>query len=168
MIYGGSCLNPAVTDADIYIGFDSGMSFTPRQFPWTEGHELLFKIQDMGTPNNVDQFRQLIDWTYQQLQEGKKVHCGCIGGHGRTGTFLAALVSLCGEKDAVSYVRENYCHKAVESRPQIEFLSKHFGIKPAKGSKSTGGSAYGSKVSTALKERTFPPIRNNGCIWDEL
>ena len=28
VIYGGSCISPAVKDADVYIGFDAGMTFT--------------------------------------------------------------------------------------------------------------------------------------------
>ena len=136
VIYGGSCSSPVVHDADIYIGFDSGMTFTERQFPWTPGHEILFRITDMDAPKDAGLFRKLVFWTRDQLEIGMKVHCGCIGGHGRTGTFLAALVSTFGEKDAISYVRQNYCHKAVESTTQIKFLAKHFEVIEAKGSKS--------------------------------
>ena len=30
VIYGGSCISPVVKDADVYIGFDAGMTFTER------------------------------------------------------------------------------------------------------------------------------------------
>ena len=136
-IYGGSCLHPAVADADVYIGFDASMKQTPRSWPWKEGEEFLFEIRDMDAPSNAQEFVKLVNWTAKQLQGGKKVHCGCIGGHGRTGTFLSALVcTMAGEKDAISYVREHYCDKAVESQTQVKFLADVFGILPAQGSKT--------------------------------
>lgn len=145
VIYGGSCSDPKVCDADVYIGFDLSMSFTERHWPWKKGHEVLFRIKDMCAPDKPDEFRKLVDWTRKQLEAGLKVHCGCIGGHGRTGTFLAALVSTFGEKDAITYVRQHYCKKAVESSAQIEFLGKHFDIKSAKPSKSYASKSYSSK-----------------------
>jgi hypothetical protein len=135
-IWGGSCVAPAITDCDVYIGFDRGMGLTAKRFPWTSGHEFLFPIPDMGVPATVPTFRALVKWTAQQLEEGLKVHCGCIGGHGRTGTFLAALVKeMTGNEDAIEYVREHYCKKAVESNEQIAFLVKNFGIKSTKANK---------------------------------
>lgn len=172
VIYGGSCLSPAAEDADIYIGFDGGMTFTGKQFPWTKGHELLFRIPDMGVPKDVGNFVKLVRWTKEQLEDGMKVHCGCIGGHGRTGTFLAALVAEFGEQDAIQYVRTNYCKKAVESHEQIKFLMKHFGVKNAKGSKSGSSHNYDlmtapTKSKSKKKVDQYTPISGNGCIWDQ-
>lgn len=168
VIYGGSCSTPKVLDADIYIGFDYSMRFTERNWPWKKGAEVLFKIRDMDTPDKPEEFKKLVAWTKKQLEAGLKVHCGCIGGHGRTGTFLAALVSEFGEKDAIEYVRNNYCHKAVESAKQIDFLKKHFGIKGAKAFKdySSKSSSYsGSTYSTSGSSRFFDPIPSMGNIW---
>ena len=176
VIYGGSCLSPIIKDADIYIGFDESMKFTKRSYPWNAGEEFLFAIRDMSVPDSPTQFGKLVDWTKAQLEAGKKVHCGCLGGHGRTGTFLAALVSRFGEKDAVTYVRKNYCKKAVESSKQIAFLKEHFGVlgaEPTKGgSYSTkwmpgkSGSKGGNVVSLpASSSDTFTHIAGNGCIW---
>ena len=136
-IWGGSCHYPIVKDADIYIGFDHGMELGgPRSWPWKEGEEFLFAIQDMGVPKHPDEFVKLVDWTASQLRAGKKVHCGCIGGHGRTGMFLAALVcTMAGMADSISYVRENYCRKVVETEEQMNFLFNTFGIVPIQGSK---------------------------------
>ncbi|MEY9560454.1 protein-tyrosine phosphatase family protein [Sinorhizobium fredii] len=161
LIYGGSCLTPAVKDADIYIGFDAGMRFTERHWPWKKGSELLFKVPDMGVPEKPEEYKKLLAWTRKQLDDGKKVHCGCIGGHGRTGMFLAALVASFGEKDAVSYVREHYCHKSVESRIQIQFLCDHFGVKKVGGSKEK----QPATSKKAAGER-YQPVRGHGCIWD--
>lgn len=183
VIYGGSCSTPAVHDADVYIGFDHGMKFTARHWPWRKGDELLFAISDMQAPKNPKDFKALVGWTKAQLEAGKKVHCGCIGGHGRTGTFFAALVAEFGEKDAIAYVRKHYCDKAVESHAQTAFLSEHFGVTPAKGAKSedkTGaknGAKSGAKsgfVPTASKASAqagqggrgdYRCVPSPSCIW---
>ena len=78
-IYGGSCSRPIVDDADVYIGFDSGMRFR-HTLPWAFKPEILYEISDMHAPKEVTNFRKLVSWTAEQLQSGAKVHCGCIGG----------------------------------------------------------------------------------------
>jgi hypothetical protein len=169
VIYGGSCIHPVVKDADVYIGFDGGMEQTKRQFPWHPGDEVLFKIQDMSVPSDVGEFRKLVEWTALQLKLGRKVHCGCIGGHGRTGTFLAALVAEHGEKDAINYVRQHYCQKAVESASQIKFLHDHFGVQPAKATKSysntTAKVTNGKSQFLTPAQDFFNNIAGNGDIW---
>jgi protein-tyrosine phosphatase len=169
VIYGGSCWSPVVKDADIYIGLDAGMSETEKRFPWTPGHEIRFVITDTQAPKNPADFKKLVGWTAEQIRGGAKVHVGCIGGHGRTGLLLSALVSvmLPGEADAISYVRKNYCQKAVESSVQVDFLVKHFGVKPASGSKN-----YSSLSNTGSNVTTIPPskfkvqhIASDTCMW---
>lgn len=163
VIFGGSCSHPAVDDADVYVGFDYSQGFNPRSYPWNEGVWFNFPIVDMKPPSNPKEFSNLIDWLILQLSAKKKVHIGCIGGHGRTGTVMAALVArFLGVKDAIAYVRKNYCEKAVESQSQIDFLVKHFGVSPAEPSKAkapSGGSSqsdlfysrYGSKAPALTK-----------------
>lgn len=140
-IYGGSCFSPIVDDADVYIGLDSGMKIS-RVYPWDEEDgpiKVLFPIRDMHAPDDVEGFKKMIDWIIVQLISHKKVHVGCIGGHGRTGTVFAALVaSMMQEKDAITYVRKHYCEKVVESQEQINFLSKHYGVTPVKPTKGHG------------------------------
>ncbi len=144
-IYGGSCSTPIITDADIYVGFDAyGMHKTDMAYPWEEGESFLYPITDMMAPKNPESFAKLIDWLAQQLIAQKKIHLGCIGGHGRTGLVLAALVkAMTNDVNAIEYVRKNYCKKAVESEVQMQFLSKHFGITPIAPSKG----AYGKVAS---------------------
>lgn len=136
VVYGGSCSSPIVTDADVYVGFDYSMKKSPLAYPWNSGDSFLFPITDMAAPSDPAEFHKLIQWLELQLIAQKKVHLGCIGGHGRTGTVLAALVKhMTGNEDAVTYVRENYCKKAVESAVQVAFLVKHYGIKEVEGAK---------------------------------
>lgn len=130
VVYGGSCISPAVTDADVYIGFDSGMAFTDRQYPWNPGHEVLLRIVDGDVPSDSGRFEKLVVWAVEQIRSGAKVHAGCIGGHGRTGLFFACLVKeMLGLPGATAYVREHYCRKAVETAVQIKYLEDKWGIE---------------------------------------
>ncbi len=182
VVYGGNCSTPVVTDADIYVGLCTSMKHTARSWPWKVGTEFLFSITDMQAPNNPDEFKKLIKWLKKQIDAGKKVHIGCIGGHGRTGTVLAALVAEYGELDAINYVRKHYCKKAVESSVQINFLHEHFGItkvtpskgggswsanaqKPSSKRKLTGNPAKATHV-TQSAERAVHPLAGAGSIWD--
>lgn len=181
VIYGGSCLRPAVSDADVYIGFDSGMKASDKKYPWVAGESFLLPIPDRNAPSDVTQFKKMITWTIQQLEQGKKVHAGCIGGHGRTGLFFAALVAVyLGRKDAIKYVRENYCKKAVESVVQTEWLVEHFGVDYAlprdEADKQMHSSAKNNKkyntynvigkkkVSKAI---VIKPVRSPSCVFGE-
>ena len=173
VIYGGSCINPSVKDADVYIGFDNGMERSKKSWPWVDGHSLLFPITDMCAPSNVADFKALIAWTLTQLKLGHKVHAGCIGGHGRTGTFFAALAATLGETDAITYVREHYCKKVVESTEQVNFLHDHFGVKKIGGSKSSSWGGGGGMSSTQKSTsgfiddgpRSFAPLHTITSIW---
>jgi hypothetical protein len=136
-LYGGNCSTPTVHDADVYIGF-TGMNVSngnPR-FPWEKGYVPVtvvdYPVTDMSTPKDPKSFHALVDWSCNQLREGKKIHGGCHGGHGRTGMWLAAVYAqMTGNKDAIQFVRKNYCTKAVETDEQITFLMQEFGINTA-------------------------------------
>lgn len=149
-IVGGSCTSAYPENVDVFIGFDSGMAQGNRSYPWIDGHDVFFHIQDRGVPKSTKDFKKLIDWTAEQLRNKKRVFAGCIGGHGRTGLFLSALTKvMTGEEDAITVVRENYCKKAVESTNQVLWLVKHFGIKTVSGSDSSTGSK-GSKGGSLI------------------
>lgn len=131
--YGGSCITPAHKDADVYIGFDRNMTIRNYR-PW-KGEEpkqdVYFFIQDMSIPADAEEFKALAEWAIQQAKDGKKVHAGCIGGHGRTGMFMALVTQLLQpELNAIDFVRENYCHHAVETVQQEKFLQHNYGCKP--------------------------------------
>ena len=75
---------------------------------------------------------------------------------------LAAVVAQAtGNKDAIRYVRKNYCSRAVENSDQVNFLAHHYGITKVSGSKikhlipdkpALSRSPKGKKVDY------FPPI----------
>lgn len=160
VIYGGSCAYPVVTDADIYVALDFMRAPISAQ-PWNPPDGKLhtaFYIPDMKAPTDPAEFKRMVTWLAAQLIAGKKVHVGCVGGHGRTGTVLAALVNeMTGEADAITYVRTNYCHKAVESAAQIHFLHEHFGIKKAKPTKlgHVSTASYSGKSSSQKSGELF-------------
>jgi len=161
-IYGGSCIRPIVQDADIYVGLDGGMKFTKKQFPWNKGAEIYMKIVDGSVPESLEEFKKLLKYLDYQIKDGATVHIGCIGGHGRTGLVLAALVKLMlGQEDAIQYVRDHYCKRAVESQQQVDWLHKNFGIKKQKPTRkpiaaytpsSSQGSFYTGASGAALED----------------
>jgi hypothetical protein len=177
VIYGGSCSSPVHTDCDVYIGLSESMKWTQKHWPWKKGVELLFPITDMSVPKQPEEFAKLVKWTRKQLDAGLKVHCGCIGGHGRTGMLLSALVSTYGEVDAISYVREHYCKKAVESHAQAQFLNQYFGVKVVKGAKEGGSKTFtttkytvhdGEIIEPKMTKQPpqrISPIRDERNIW---
>ena len=81
----------------------------------------------------------------------KQVIGCCVGGHGRTGTFLSCMLLALGlETDpdsAIGFVRKQHCKKAVETFSQIDYIEAvarllanwkpistdgHCGMKPSK------------------------------------
>jgi len=73
--------------------------------------------RDFGLPSSwVPAAKTIID-VFQRARETLWVEIGCIGGHGRTGTVLAAMAVLSGvpAKDAVDWVQKEYCKHAVET-----------------------------------------------------
>lgn len=146
-VIGGRCGNPIVEDADVYISFDAvSHPFQTQAFPWTTGESFCYPIVNMKAPEMPEQFIALVQWSASFLssKEGAVIHCGCIGGHGRTGIYLAALVAWMEPEgvsytgtgvdstvDALHYVREHYCPRAVETKEQVDFLGEYFSVTPA-------------------------------------
>lgn len=72
---------------------------------------------DFGLPLAWETAGFAIINAFKHAKEKKVVEVGCLGGHGRTGTVLACMGVLSGlsPSEAVSFVRKNYCSKAVET-----------------------------------------------------
>ena len=103
--------------------------------PWEVGlpfwRELWADLQDQGKAK------------YATSGERLKVLTLCMGGHGRTGTVLSALLKASKIKvedgDIVSYLRGRYCAKAVESTDQIDYLRSLGIYVPVQASKTSTG-----------------------------
>jgi hypothetical protein len=134
-IWGGSASFPENQECDVYVSLQEGSSSRLASDAWDAGQpdfvqEIYYAIRDQHAPKNGPRFKRMITWVCNRLHEGKEVHVGCIGGHGRTGMALAAIYAvLTGKDDGISYVRANYCKKAVETQEQVDFLHQHFGCK---------------------------------------
>lgn len=132
---------------DVYVDLTApGVGQT--SLPWETPVRIDFKISDQSVPKEVGRFKKLVTYLCTQLQDGRRVHVGCMGGHGRTGLVLSAVYKeLTGDKDAIQWVRKNHCDRAVESEKQIAFLVKHYGVSDAEPAKRWGGLSFGSSNS---------------------
>jgi len=195
-LWGGNCTSPVVHDADVYIGFAGSVRGGDKTWPWEPGYRPVvivdYPIRDMHAPDNAASFRALVMWTADQLFAGKKVHAGCMGGHGRTGLFFAAVVAyMTGMKDAIQYVRKHYCKKAVETPAQVAFLMAEYGVstaaetkkpyvapKPRKGSRAAQAAdeiwAVNNQYEPATAQKSLAfngatrhikPVPSPKCIW---
>lgn len=75
---------------------------------------------------SLDVLKASIKWAIGYMKKGKRLEIACAGGHGRTGTFVVALMIALGWSafEAFTYLRDEYCDEAVESREQTELLVK--------------------------------------------
>lgn len=75
----------------------------------------------------------LIGTVAHELASGKRVEIACLGGHGRTGTLLAALIGRLDGVDAATALRlahERYCPHAVETIGQVDLVYRALGEEP--------------------------------------
>jgi hypothetical protein len=64
----------------------------------------------------------------ERARGGQTVEIGCMGGHGRTGTFLAMLVVLTSDLDgeqAAQWVWDHYCKEAIEGDVQEWYIEAY-------------------------------------------
>jgi Protein-tyrosine phosphatase len=96
--------------------------------PAPEPPQLIIPWRDGGVPNFTK--ARWMDLLADLGQLKGRVFIHCMGGHGRTGTALAIMLSLSGalKKDPVQWLRKNYCEKAVETKSQIDYIES-MGIK---------------------------------------
>jgi len=79
-------------------------------------------IVDFGVPKDEKLFRAVVRYATLKVLRGERVYVGCLGGIGRTGTFLASMAKLCGQDHPIAYVRREYDHRAVETKKQEDFI----------------------------------------------
>jgi hypothetical protein len=164
-IYGGACGDPIHKNLDIYVALDHSTAHDTQAYPWNGSRQFIyFPITDMSVPKDAEEFTRMISWLADQIHGGKSVHVGCLGGHGRTGMVLAAVVKvMSGEADAITYVRNHYCKKAVETTAQAAWLHEHFGIKVVDGFKSSyhdSNKGWGNLSATAPSKAKNIPVKD--------
>ncbi len=89
-------------------------------------YDWLVSWPDFGIPDEYE-VKQALVQTCMYLKRNHPVYVGCMGGIGRTGTFLALLCKMGGEHFPVDYVRKHYLPHAVETAQQMKFVA-HFDI----------------------------------------
>lgn len=95
-----------------------------------ELHEYMTPIYQIAWPDFAPPPVKFSFWKklYFSLPEGDIVVC-CEGGHGRTGTAMAALLLASGQcvtaKEAIETVREKYCQMAIENDSQEYYLQRY-------------------------------------------
>lgn len=137
---------------DVYVDFTASGTHG-RSLPWSKTVQIAFGIPDMGVPKDLKTFKQLVGYIVQALKDGKRVHIGCFGGHGRTGMVMAAIyVEATGDVDAIQWVRKNHCKKGVESIEQVDFLMKHFKCTHAAPTKTSHKAVEFPDEVTSLKK----------------
>lgn len=94
-----------------------------QKFVKKEPRYIKIEWPDMGEPYVTGQF-----WVelYKRIPNNTRVVAVCVGGHGRSGTAITALL-LCADSQAtpskaISLVRERHCKNAVESETQDLYL----------------------------------------------
>ncbi len=90
---------------------------------WPHRH---IRWPDFWIPTNRDDALDALHDAQHRARAGQRVEVACRGGIGRTGTALAALAILDGltPRDALTWVRNNYHHRAVETPWQRRWLHK--------------------------------------------
>jgi len=103
----------------------------------------------------------LVDVAVKYLNRGQVVDTGCMGGHGRTGTFLACLVGQVeglSPKVAIQTIRSRHCKEAVESMAQVEQIYLFLGSTKEQANEdfiSESSSKYYHKGNKGLVDDDF-------------
>jgi hypothetical protein len=74
---------------------------------------------------------EAVEWVLPYVRDKKSIiEIACIGGHGRTGSFLTALMIREGWEvtDAIEYIRGGYCPKAIENKNQEGLIQDYYNL----------------------------------------
>lgn len=90
---------------------------------------------DGGPPGALDDSARVLAYGIAAARAGRSVEIGCHGGHGRTGTALAAMLVLEGlhPREAAVRVWDRYCDLAIETPGQLRFLFQLAGVLHRRG-----------------------------------
>lgn len=129
---------PGLSETDLVINC-TGVSYAVRPFvsakpKWLKvggtigvPEQIVLEWRDYCAPPKsykLDFWQSVLEQS--QAHGIKRIFCCCLGGHGRTGTALAALCLATGlmeePDDAIDFIRTVYTDKAVESKSQEAYL----------------------------------------------
>ena len=87
--------------------------------------------EDYGVVD-LGQLYRTVQFAVKKVKQGSKLEIACYGGHGRTGTLLACImtdIENITPKKAVTEVRNRYCVNAIETVAQEELVAKYYDMK---------------------------------------
>ena len=86
--------------------------------------EIVLDWPDMGVVNLPRAF--WVELIAHLERERASLLVFCVGGHGRTGTAIASLMTVCGwdAADAIAWVRANFCTRAIETKEQEAYVHR--------------------------------------------
>jgi hypothetical protein len=118
---------------------DFGLYLDPQWSP--TGPAVLLDWPDFGVPTDAATADREIAAALTRARAGERVEVACIGGHGRTGTVLACMALLSGvpAADAVRWVRDAYCPRAVQEPSQQYWIDRFAERHPPQGMTPTDG-----------------------------
>lgn len=102
-----------------------GLYLLGEEPPVVDWESRWLKWPDFGLPSDPGAVAETLAEAWQQAATGR-VEVACAGGRGRTGTALACLAVIDGVPpgEAVSFVRENYDKRAVETFWQRRYVKR--------------------------------------------
>ena len=130
--------------------------------PTTEGvHPAVYlTCPDRDAPQiTVADMLTLADSVFELIAQGVKVETGCIGGHGRTGTFIACMLASGGVDPlaAISQVWEDYCIQAIEDIKQVQYIVEVYETRY--GTEWKEDQEYMQMWSDCMHKNFSPPVK---------
>ncbi|QHJ74591.1 hypothetical protein VH22019_00027 [Vibrio phage VH2_2019] len=116
-LYGGSFLDAPVNTSVYTVKLETSIPLEcDQEFP----------IKDFSIPSLVELVEN-VDKILNASRKQVEVYVGCMGGFGRTGTVIAALLMVstkCTAKQAINLTRAHIHPHCVETRQQMNFLEE--------------------------------------------
>lgn len=140
------------TDVGVYLydRWQRSIVTTPGLVvPWAKKAEpeaLYIDWTDYSVPDGDMPMVDIVTWMLAEMGKGVRFETACMGGHGRTGTMLAMLLTAQGVLPgaAINRVREHHCAKGIENAKQAEYVAEFY--------KLFHGNASWRKSKAARKE----------------
>lgn len=94
----------------------------PPDTPW---ESRWLRWPDFRLPSDRPQAKEILTEAWERADD-ERVEIACAGGHGRTGTALACIAVIDGvpAAEAVSFVRQHYDPRAVETPWQRRYVER--------------------------------------------
>lgn len=85
--------------------------------------KILLPITDGEIPKqNPSIILSVVNSCLRVLRDRRNIKIDCIGGHGRTGLFMALLAHKAGIENPIFWIRTVYCEKAIETIAQERYI----------------------------------------------